>query len=105
MPYTYEQTLLNIVQRNKAGIFACSQADVYTNKDIEIAPGVRSVVVSTSLECKTGGQFKTLLNRAVFQEVWKKVVEVGRYKNHAWTVKADADTVFFPDRLHRLLVR
>merc|ERR1712218_414910 len=35
--------------------------------------------------------------------VWKKVITQGRFVHYSWTVKVDADTVFFPARLRPLL--
>lgn len=40
-----------------------------------------------------------LQNTGVFLGVWRKIQEEAVYKQHDWTVKADADTVFFPERL------
>jgi len=35
--------------------------------------------------------------------VWTKVVFDGEFRFHGWTVKVDADSVFFPQRLKSLL--
>merc|ERR1712217_108156 len=36
-------------------------------------------------------------------QVWKAVILAGEYRHHDWTVKADPDTVFLPQRLRPLL--
>jgi len=41
----------------------------------------------------------TVVNTAVFLKVMKYVQEDGLYLNYDWTVKADADCVFLPERL------
>jgi len=46
-----------------------------------------------------GGDASSINNIDSFIGAWKKVQADGRYAQHDWTVKVDADAVFFPDRL------
>ena len=41
----------------------------------------------------------TLVNTGSFVKVWDRIREDGLYALHDWTVKVDADCVFFPARL------
>lgn len=42
-------------------------------------------------------------NIDMFMEIWKKVGEMGKWREHDWTVKVDSDAVFLPDRLKQHL--
>lgn len=99
LPYSYEQGLLVMQHKVRTSIFACDEYAVYSNMSIQLAPGVRTSIVDSNLVCKKGGEFKTALNLQIFIQVWKKVAIDGRYLFHGWTVKADPDSVFFPQRL------
>jgi len=103
VPDTYEQGLLAMQFAQRTSIFACEEYSVFTNVFMEISPGLYSDVVNTTLAAPSGGEFMTALNTDIFIAVWRKVVDVGKYALHEWTVKADADTVFLPQRLRKLL--
>mmetsp|Transcript_19118 Transcript_19118/g.36826 ORF Transcript_19118/g.36826 Transcript_19118/m.36826 type:complete len:509 (-) Transcript_19118:130-1656(-) len=54
------------------------------------------------------GQFlhsgaKHLANTPVFQKVWDKVFQLGRWREYEWTIKLDVDAVPLPLRLHSYL--
>lgn len=84
-------------------IFACEGNAVLSSQPVQIAPGYFTEVVQTTLEAEYGGEFKTALNLEIFIKVWDRIVELGTFRDHDWTVKGDADAVFFPDRLLGLL--
>jgi len=46
-----------------------------------------------------GGDASSINNIDSFIGAWDQVHKDGRYLKHDWTVKVDADAVFFPDRL------
>lgn len=103
LPDSYEQQLLNLQWREGASIFSCDEYAIYSNKDVEVAPGVRPSIVDSDMKCPIGGEFHTALNREIFMIVWAKVIEEGRYALHDWTAKVDPDAVFFPNRLRTVL--
>eukprot|EP00418_Pyrodinium_bahamense_P064350 CAMPEP_0179093060 /NCGR_PEP_ID=MMETSP0796-20121207/42596_1 /TAXON_ID=73915 /ORGANISM="Pyrodinium bahamense, Strain pbaha01" /LENGTH=617 /DNA_ID=CAMNT_0020790681 /DNA_START=32 /DNA_END=1885 /DNA_ORIENTATION=+ len=103
LPHGGEQELLEMQKRENASIFGCDEAAVYSNMSIELSPGFKTFVVNSDLKCKTGGEFRTALNLGIFIIVWQKVIKVGRFRHHDWTVKVDPDSVFFPDRLRQIL--
>lgn len=109
MPDSYERILLQAQLAKGAGVFACHESAVFSNQSLRLrgAPGQTVVTqqVPGPLSVSYGGKWGTALNTAVFVRVWRSVVEHGRYKRYDWTVKADPDTVFFPDRLRELLLR
>jgi hypothetical protein len=103
MPDSYEQNLLKFQYDEGIGIFGCSEYAIYSNSVIEISEGVKTHVVDSTLKCGKGGEFGTALNLDIFIVVWTKVMEEGVYLQSNWTVKADPDSVFFPDRLQAIL--
>lgn len=103
LPKSYEETLLLMQYKKKWGIFSCAEAEIYSNREVRIG-SLTTVVVNSDLKADVGGDFNTALNTPVFLAVWHAVFAGGRYLKHDWTVKADPDTVFFPDRLRRMLL-
>jgi len=98
-PESYEQGLLVMQRERHVSIFACDEYAVYSSKEILLHRGVKTSVVNSDLKCKIGGEFQTALNNDIFLAVWDKVFKDARYKFHDWVVKADPDSVFFPQRL------
>lgn len=103
LPGSYEQTLLAMQHKKKVSLFACDEFAVYSNKVIQVAPGVNTSVVNSDLKCGKGGEFGTALNLDIFIAVWTKVIQEARFQHHDWTVKVDPDAVFFPSRLLEVL--
>jgi len=104
-PKSYEQGLLAMQFLRRVGIFLCSAFQVYSNASILIAPGLNTGVVRSNLTCTAGGEFNTALNLDIFLAVWAQVFHDQTFMRYDWTAKADPDTVFFPDRLRRLLAK
>jgi len=100
-PTGYEQGLISMQYQERVSIFECDEYAVYSNLRIELAPGVFTGVVNSTLLCPMGGEFGTALNTGIFLAVWAKVVKDGRFLFHDWTVKVDPDAVFLPGRLRQ----
>jgi len=60
-------------------------------------------VLETSLDVVTGGEFDGPLNIPVYDEVWRKVYQDGRYTLHDWTLKLELFTVLHPTNLKNVL--
>mmetsp|Transcript_69308 Transcript_69308/g.200802 ORF Transcript_69308/g.200802 Transcript_69308/m.200802 type:complete len:499 (-) Transcript_69308:93-1589(-) len=103
LPDGYEVNLVKMQAEQKLSIFGCEEYTVFSNKAINLAPGVVASVVNSDLRCDVGGEFKTALNLNIFLAVWKQVIAENHFRNHDWTVKVDPDTVFFAERLRPLL--
>lgn len=101
----YERSLIQMQHDMRSGIFLCDEYAIYSNERIELAPNIFTLVVDNPLKCDTGGEFQTALNNAIFLAVWTKVISVGRFRFHAWTVKVDPDAVFFPHRLRPIVTQ
>jgi hypothetical protein len=99
LPWGQEPHLVKWQYDARKGIFDCDIYDVYSNTtDIGVS-GMQIKLVQADLDCPIGGEWKTRLNTPIFIKLWEQVVRDGRYKHTAWTVKLDADSVFFPQRL------
>lgn len=98
-PFSYERGLLQMQLQKRWSIFGCDEYQVVSNMSVRLGPGLVSSAVKSDLHCDMGGEFGTALNTDIFITVWRKVVEEGRWRYNAWTVKADPDTAFFPQRL------
>merc|ERR1712038_672524 len=87
IPDSPEIELLWTAKSNGGGIFGCNATSVYKAWWTNMAGW------------DTGAEGASVVNTAVFQNVMQVVQEDGIYLMYDWTVKADADCVFLPDRL------
>mmetsp|Transcript_97916 Transcript_97916/g.204224 ORF Transcript_97916/g.204224 Transcript_97916/m.204224 type:complete len:900 (+) Transcript_97916:190-2889(+) len=107
----YEPGLLKAQIAQGVGIFDCDGYAVFSNVSMNLGsvkgdgPEVSTQLVPGSLSVPYGGKWYTALNTGIFLKVWKAVYNHGGYAQHDWVVKADADCVFFPSRLHDVLMR
>merc|ERR1712113_253048 len=87
LPKSTEVSLKDIAQKNKLGVFGCDAHDLFHSW------------ATNSAGWDTGTS--TLVNTDVFINVFDQVRKRGKYLKHDWTVKADADCVFVPQRLRQ----
>lgn len=85
LPDSPEMDLLDVARKNKASVFGCDDHSVYHSWQTDDAGW------------DTGRT--TLVNTAVFLKVFHWVKRDGKYLDHDWTIKVDADCVFVPQRL------
>lgn len=95
--YGYEVDLINAAREKEAGIFACDEyslltADGQTQIWGEDTTQFQGAAVIGSVDGTAG-------NTRLFVNAWTKVVEIGKWRNHAFTVKVDPDAVFLPQKL------
>jgi len=91
-PMGYELKMVQDQYSLRTSIFACDKFAVYSNSEMAIAPGINTRIVESDLKCEF---HEIAWNAWIFIAVWKRVIEDGFYRSHSWTVKADADAVFF----------
>jgi len=94
---TYDLELIQAQQKYHTSIFACDDFMVFSDVPVTIG-GIDSVVIKMAHISKrksTG----TWVNSPAFQAAWSHIKTDGRWSKHDWTVKADPDCVFLPDRL------
>lgn len=104
VPGTDEQKLLAWQHEHQVSIFACEGFAIYSSKAIQVTSGVTSVVIDSDLKCGYGGDSQSALNAWIFIALFRKLLHDGDYARHDWSVKADPDAVFFPDRLRRVVL-
>jgi hypothetical protein len=80
-----ESALADQQKKLQVGIFQCDANRIF----------------SGNATAKT--DWATYLNADMFISVWKQVQQDGQYASHDWTVKVDADAVFFPNILKQHL--
>jgi len=87
LPGSFEEELRRSAERKGTGIFACDVSRVYQSYWV----GRTSAGWSANIP--------------VFKKIWSQVWEDGIYRTKDWTVKADPDTVWSPQRLRWRLPR
>jgi hypothetical protein len=82
---SYEDQLMNHMKDRGASIFACDVHDVLDG------------------QLSKQESWGSVANSGVFVNIWKHVIKTNRFQEADWTVKADPDTVFFPQRLKAMI--
>jgi len=102
----HELGLLQMQHDNAWSLFSCAEWVVYS--DVRAPLGGDDYTIQVE---DTRGDFhilkrtrtQTWVNTGMFVQVWQKIKDAGHYANHNWVVKVDADAVFFPDKLGKVL--
>jgi len=102
---SYELELFRKQHEHKVSIFGCEQWDVFSDVAETIGDYNTIQVFDThsewhKLKRKTSG---TWVNWGIFYSVWDKIKAEGKAQSQWWTVKADADAVFIPQRLREYI--
>lgn len=86
-------------------MFSCNAYTVFSSTRFVLRedPLVTTEAIPGSLDVQRGGIWFTALNTDVFVRLWNKVFDDGRFSSYDWTIKLDADTVFFADRMRARL--
>jgi len=101
----YEMDIIREQYARKISIFACEQSDVFSDVDVEVGPGLRTIKVDDVegdfhwAKRKDTGSW---VNTGMFTQVWKKTY---KHQYADWVAKVDADAVFIPNRLRTWLSR
>jgi len=102
LPQGPEIELISKQESEGIGLFQCDNWAVYSNISHQFRHFATSIV-HESLYAPMGGRWHTALNTHVFLQAWKQVVADGKWRDHAWTVKLDPDTVFVPKVFKRIV--
>lgn len=107
---TPELGLVRTQAEKMRGIFSCEEYAVFATKVVSLGgAGLTTQVDVTQMKgCLTSSG--RACNALVFISVWQGVQALRTngtttYKNHDWTIKVDADAVFFPARMKSMLVQ
>merc|ERR1712241_377685 len=101
-----ELELLKEQYNRGVGVFGCPGYDIFSDVDVNIGQGYDAIKVDDPL-----GEFhlvkrkktKTWVNTGLFKQVWKKIGDKGTWAEFDWVIKLDADAVFVPWRLQKML--
>jgi len=99
---SYELELFQKQKEHGVSIFGCEEWDVFSDVSTAVGDDYTTVQVFDTrgewhrLKRKTSG---TWVNWGIFYSVWENIKKNGRGQSQWWTVKADADAVFIPQRL------
>jgi len=102
-----ELEIIKYQKANGLGVFACDEWKVFSDKKVDIG-GVSTAPVLISPDfTKYFRKDKPdrYLNTPLFMDMWKQIKDDNRYSLYAWTIKADASTVFLPATLKKRLGR
>eukprot|EP00429_Kryptoperidinium_foliaceum_P086107 CAMPEP_0176191374 /NCGR_PEP_ID=MMETSP0121_2-20121125/4428_1 /TAXON_ID=160619 /ORGANISM="Kryptoperidinium foliaceum, Strain CCMP 1326" /LENGTH=806 /DNA_ID=CAMNT_0017530039 /DNA_START=1 /DNA_END=2421 /DNA_ORIENTATION=- len=109
MPVGYEVSLMQAQAAKAVGIFDCDDYLVLSNVSVSLGkwnstgPEILTATFPGTLVVPFGGKWHTALNTDVFLRVWRALYKHGGFAHYDWTVKVDADAVFFPGRLQDVL--
>jgi len=101
-----ELALLKEQFEKGVGVFSCPGTDVFSDTDVRIGQGFDAIKVDDPLNefhLIKRKKTKTWVNTGMFKQVWKKIAEKGTWSEFDWVIKMDADTVFVPWRLQKML--
>eukprot|EP00928_Gymnodinium_smaydae_P064736 TRINITY_DN47_c1_g1_i1.p1 TRINITY_DN47_c1_g1~~TRINITY_DN47_c1_g1_i1.p1 ORF type:complete len:431 (-),score=70.19 TRINITY_DN47_c1_g1_i1:61-1353(-) len=109
-PVGYERELVRMQHELSLGIFGCDARTVVSNETFPLAPdGESTLAVPGDMHSGSNNwtwarfNVKLALNTGVFLRVWKVLYALGLWRNYDFTLKLEADTVFFPNRLRDVL--
>jgi hypothetical protein len=98
VPWTDEPAMMEAQLKHRLGIFACDGFAVFSNPVAKLGH-LETKLIDMDLHAEIGGEYNTSLNTPMFVKLWELIGSEGTYKDYGWMVKADPDTVFFPERL------
>jgi len=113
LPFGGEVDLMQLQYEKSLGLFKCDAHAVFSNVSFALSANSANsehtvafggdMVVDFNTWTWAKFNTKLALNTAVFITAWKKVFDMGIWKEHDWTLKVDPDTVFFVGRMRYLL--
>jgi len=101
-----ELALFREQYKRGVGVFSCPGNDVFADVDVNIGEGYDAIKVEDPLSefhLIKRKKMKTWINTGLYKQVWKKIGEKGTWAEFDWVIKLDADAVFVPWRLEKLL--
>jgi len=101
-----ELELLKEQYSKGVGVFSCPGNDVFSDVEVSLGDGFSTVKVTDSeneFHVVKRKKTKTWVNTGMFKQIWKKIDEIGAWREFDWVIKIDADAVFVPWRLQKAL--
>jgi len=103
---SHELELLQMQHENAWNVFSCTEWAIYSDVVAPLGGGdmtIRVEDVRNDFHFAKRKEAKTWINTGMFVQVWTAVRDAGHALNHNWIIKADADAVFFPQKLIEVL--
>merc|ERR1712154_619904 len=101
-----ELALLREQYSKGVGVFSCPGNDVFSDAVVNIGQGYDTIKVEDAeneFHVVKRKKTKTWVNTGMFKQIWKKIDEKGTWKEYDWVIKLDADAVFVPWRLQKMM--
>lgn len=97
----HEEAIVKGLFHHWLSVFQCEDYSIYSDYRVEVGtyPDGSMCYSNATGNMTTKMASWGALNAPVFKRIWARVIEDGRFLNHDWVVKTDADCVFFPNRL------
>lgn len=99
---SHEKELLTRQYAQRVSLFACDAHAVYSDVEVSLGDGLvtqKLVDVEGDFYFAKRKITGSWVNTGMFTQAWKAIGRAGQYLNYDWTVKVDADAVFFPQKL------
>jgi len=96
-----ELELLMKQAEKKVSLFACDMSAVYGDVAVESEYLTVTKVedVDNDFHFAKRKHMGTWINTGLYAQTWKAIAAKGDYADYDWSVKVDADAVFFPEKL------
>merc|ERR1711862_896037 len=94
-----ELELLKEQYSKGVGVFSCPGNDVFSDVEVSLGDGFSTVKVTdpeNEFHVVKRKKTKTWVNTGMFKQIWKKIDEIGAWREFDWVIKIDADAVFVP---------
>jgi len=98
---SYDKELLSGAYERKASIFGCDAYAVYSDVETSLGGLTTNKLEDVDGDWKFAKRKLTgqWVNTGIYYQAWKAIRAAGVYSSFDWTIKADADAVFFPKKL------
>jgi len=103
---SHELGLLQMQHDNAWSLFSCAEWAVYSDVKAPLGGDDFTIPVEDKKQdfhILKRTRTQTWVNTGMFDQVWQMIKDAGHYKNHNWVIKVDADAVFFPLKLGKVL--
>lgn len=99
----YDLELVKTQLHTKTSIFGCADWRVFADKAVELSPGNPGPALYTVQVDTPHWEMRKMnghwINGPQFISIWTHIKKHRLHEPYQWTVKVDADAVFFPQRL------
>eukprot|EP00930_Biecheleria_cincta_P029486 TRINITY_DN20511_c0_g1_i1.p1 TRINITY_DN20511_c0_g1~~TRINITY_DN20511_c0_g1_i1.p1 ORF type:complete len:513 (+),score=77.36 TRINITY_DN20511_c0_g1_i1:29-1567(+) len=103
MPNTNDTKLVELMEYLQGGIFGCDEATVYSSYVMQLGNIWTRELERTDLVAPRNPTDNLMMTTMIYRNLWRQMMDEGRWRYHDWAIKVDCDAVFFPFRLKYIL--